>query len=176
MKAEPIDTSDPSLAQIEAFEARYRYDGAYMKDMLRDAPEAYRAFEAFLPMASFRKEAPRDAYFVAKIAAFRRVDCGPCLQLAVRRAQEAGVPAPIVAAAALDQGELSETLARARRFAEAILDGHPDCDRLRQELAAELGAAAVVELALAAASAQIFPVMKRATGHYKSCSLVKLEV
>ncbi|MBD5781107.1 hypothetical protein IEN85_16530 [Pelagicoccus sp. NFK12] len=179
MTTETTQTTDPkqaALSQIEAFEAAYGYDATYMKAMLEHAPEALEVFNGFVPMAGHREHAPLEVYFAAKLTAYRIADCGPCLQLAVRMAQEAGVSDALIRALVFDKGELSELLARTRDFTRACLANQPDCESLRTELSWELGPAAMSELALAIAAAQVFPVVKRATGYYQSCSLVTLEV
>lgn len=168
-------TDFSAMREIEAFETRYGYDATYMKEMLEAAPEAYRVFGGFLPMAQFRSEANPEVYFTAGLTAFREVDCGPCLQLAVRKAREAGVDAALIREI-LGGESLPDPLETVRQFARSILRGTLDCEDLRAQLVKRLGAAAVVELALAVASAQVFPVVKRAMGHYRSCSTTPLEV
>ncbi|EDY82956.1 hypothetical protein VDG1235_2579 [Verrucomicrobiia bacterium DG1235] len=165
-----------SLRQIEAFEVAYRYDCSYMKTMLEHAPEALEIFNGFTPMAGHRLHAPLEVYFAAKLTAYRHADCGPCLQLAIRFAQEAGVENALIETLVFDRGELPELLARTQAFTRACLANTPDYETLRTELSWELGKATMIELALVIAAAQVFPVVKRATGHYKSCSLVTLNV
>jgi hypothetical protein len=178
MTTETTQTTDPkqaALSQIEAFEDAYGYDATYMKAMLEHAPEALDVFNGFIPMASHRVHAPLEVYFTAKLTAYRIADCGPCLQLAVRFAQEAGVGNRLVKSILQQDAQLPELLARTRDFTRACLAGSPDCETLRTELSWEIGPAAMHELALAIAAAQVFPVVKRATGYYRSCSLVTLE-
>lgn len=172
-----LDT-DPQeqLAAIEAFESETGYDASYMKEMLEHAPEALAVFNGFIPMASYRKHAPLQHYYVAKLTAYRHCDCGPCLQLAFDYARQDGVPLAIREAIAFQRGELDSDLERVRAFTLAVLRNEPECEELRQSLEFEIGKAAVVEIALAIAAPQIFPVVKRATGHYKSCSMVSLEL
>ena len=170
------ETNNETLAAIEAFERKYRYDATYMKDMLEAAPEALAVFQSFLQMVSHPKACPVDLYHVASIAAFQHVDCGPCLQLAARYAVEAGVPRETIEAALNQPETLTEKQASVHTFANSILQGAPDHDALRQKLVNEIGEAAVIEIALKVASAQIFPVVKRALGHYQSCTLVSIEI
>lgn len=144
--------------------------------MLEHAPEALEVFNNFVPMAGHRVHAPLKIYFAAKLTAFRYVDCGPCLQLAIRFAQEAGISDSLIRNLVLDEGQLSELLERTQAFTRACLSNHPDCEALRTELSWELGPAAMIELALVIAAAQVFPVVKRATGHYQACSLVPPEI
>lgn len=164
------------LSEIEAFENETGYDASYMKDMLEHAPEALAVFKGFIPMASYRKHAPLLHYYVAKLSAYRQCDCGPCFQLALDYARQEGVPFAVREAIAFGKGELDPGLELVRKFTLAALRNEPDCEELRQSLEFELGKAAVAEIALAIAAPQIFPVVKRATGHYKSCSMVTLEL
>ena len=159
---------------IEAFEKQTGYDASYMKEMLAQAPEALDVFNAFIPMANHRKRAPLLAYHVAKLTAYRHCDCGPCFQLALDYARQQGVPLAIREAIAFGKGELPMDLQRVRDFALAALRNDPELEELRQTVERKLGKAAVIELALAIAAPQIFPVVKRAMGHYKSCSMVTL--
>lgn len=85
------DAHETLLSEIEAFEAATRYDATYMKEMLEHAPEALLVFNGFLPMANHRLHAPLDVYQVAKLAAFRHCDCGPCFQLALDKAKAEGL-------------------------------------------------------------------------------------
>jgi hypothetical protein len=167
MKTDSYPTAE--IKDIAAFEARYRYDAT-------SSPEAYRVFSGFLPMAQFRLAAAPEVYFTAKVTAFREVDCGPCLQLAIRMAREAGVSKTLIHNLLQPESTLSPVLASVRSFSRAVLAGAPECNELRAKLLKELGAAAMIEIGLAIASAQGFPVLKRAMGHYRSCSATPLEV
>ena len=62
------------------------------------------------------------------------------------------------------------------RFAEAVVTGSGDAERYRERLRKVFGEEAVVELALAIATARIFPTLKRGLGYAKSCSAVKVDV
>ncbi len=169
-------TSVSELNDIESFEDRYSYDATYLKEMLRSAPEAYQVFSGFLPMAQFRLDAEPDIYFTARITAFLEVDCGPCLQLAIRKAQEAGLSEELIRKILQADEPMSPLLETVRRFAHALLAGAPECDQLREDLLNQLGESTVVEVAFGVASAQVFPVIKRAMGHYRSCSATPLQI
>lgn len=170
-----IKTPSTALEQIEAFERSYGYDTSYMKAMLEHAPGALEVFNGFAPMAGHRSHAPRDVYFAAKVTAYQYADCGPCLQLAIRFAREDGVPKPLIDALLHDPDALPPELARVRRFALATLDNDAELESLRAELEASYGKATLIELGLAIAAAQVFPVVKRAMGYFKSCSIVSVD-
>jgi len=164
------------LRDIEAFEQRYDYDASYMKHMLAQNPEAFETFNNFIPMASHRKHAPVDAFYVARIAAFQRNDCGACLQLAIRRAREEGVPVEIIRQT-LDGGAgLPEPLARVRRMVDAMAENAPETDELRTAICADFSEPAWVEMAVAIAAAAVFPTVKKALGFFLGCERVRLDV
>jgi len=165
-----------ALEQIEAFETAFQYDATYMKIMLEEAPEALEVFNGFTPMASHRVHAPLDVYMTAKLTAYRFADCGPCLQLAVRFAQQAGFDNNLISALVLDKGTLPPELARVQAFTKACLEEDESCEELRAELKWEYGKATMIELGLVMAAAQVFPIVKRSMGFHKACSLITLEV
>src|SRR5690606_26296812 len=90
---DPLAASRQSLAD---FARHYDYDVGYLLELADASPEAFRAFEAAMPMARVLKAAPVEALHIAKIAAMRAQDCGPCTELALKIAREAGVAEPVV--------------------------------------------------------------------------------
>ncbi|MDQ8203419.1 hypothetical protein [Pelagicoccus sp. SDUM812003] len=174
------NTIDPQqskqLADIEAFEQGTGYDATYLKEMLTHAPEALEVFNGFLPMAGHRKHAPLEAYYVAKLSAYRIADCGPCLQLAVTYAKHDGVRKELIESVALQGKPLTGMNLAVQRFTRAVLANEPELADLRKELVFDLGEAAVIEIALAIAAAQVFPLVKRAMGRYQSCQMISLEL
>ncbi|MBK1875585.1 hypothetical protein [Pelagicoccus mobilis] len=170
------DNRAQALQNIEAFEKAYDYDASYMKVMLDEAPEALEVFNHFVPMASHRAHAPLDVYMTAKLTAYRHADCGPCLQLAVRVAQQAGFEDELIAAIVLDQGQLPPHLLRVQAFTKACLEESETCEELRTELKWEHGKATMIELGLVIAAAQVFPIVKRSMGYHTACSLISIDV
>ncbi len=169
-------THQDELKAIENFEAETNYDASYMKEMLEHAPEALAVFNAFIPMAGHRKHAPLVPYYVAKLTAYHYCDCGPCFQLAISYAKQEGIDPEILSYIAFGKGELSSKNRLVNEFTLAVLRNDLNCEDLRRDLEFDLGKAAVIEIALAIAAPQIFPVMKRAMGHYKSCQRVSLDL
>jgi alkylhydroperoxidase family enzyme len=120
---------------------------------------------------------PVGAFHVARLVAVRIQDCGPCVQTVVNIAKEDGVdPAILKAALAGDFDALPESLRDVARFAEAVTGATGEENTYRDRLRAVFGEEAMVELALAIALCQTFPILKRGLGHARSCSLVKVEV
>ncbi len=149
----------------------------WMRHILRRSLAAYRKVVRFMPMAEHRAGAPKDVWHVARIAAIRHEDCGPCLQIIVNEAVRDGV-APAIVRAALnnDAAALGPRLDLARRFAMAVAAHADEAEELRQQLVAEIGEDALVDLALTIAGVRVYPTIKRALGYATSCNLVEIRI
>ncbi|HEY2486045.1 MAG TPA: hypothetical protein VGI36_12910 [Candidatus Binataceae bacterium] len=161
---------------IDAAERKFGEKLDYMRDIASASPAAFYKFALFLAFARHRKAAPLEACYLASIGALQHEDCGPCLQIAVNRALAEGV-SPAIISSALAGGV---TLDAERRlyldFGRAVSANLPEAEELRLKLAGKLSPAAMVDLAIAIASARLFPTLKRGLGHAKSCSLVQIKV
>jgi hypothetical protein len=77
--------------QLDAFAKRWEYDTGYAREIVDDAGiGAVMPLQALQKLGSYRK-VPPDAHYGAALTAGKAADCGPCLQLGVRMAEEAGV-------------------------------------------------------------------------------------
>jgi hypothetical protein len=161
--------------KLDAFERAYSYDISYARDILDADPAALMAFWKVVGMAGYRKGVPRDPWFAAGLAGVLAEDCGPCTQLGVDRAAEAGVPPEVVrAVVAGDVGAMPDDVALAFRFARASLDRDPEADALREEVVRRWGKRGLVSLAFAVTAARMFPTLKSALGHAKSCTRIRV--
>lgn len=161
---------------MDAFERHYNYDAGYMRRLLEISPQGFRKFAKVVPLASCRRKAPPEVFYVAKIAAMRSEDCGPCLQLTVRMALESGVNPEILRTAVNDPDSLPTPLREVYDFAIQVAENRLQNDGLTERLTDRYGAEAMAELALGIAASRVFPTVKRALGFAKSCSLVRIEV
>ena len=134
------------------------------------------AFSTVRSWAEFRRMLPADVYYVAKIAAYRQEDCGSCLQIAVNQARQNGVP-PTTIQAAVDRrlDALNPDLRLVYRFAEGQANRQDDPEG-RSHIIRRYGHKGLIELALAIASARMFPALKRTLGFATSCSLIRVAV
>ena len=96
MNTIPSDKIAASRAALRGFGQHYDYDVSYMEELLDASPGAFAAFEAAMPMGQYRKEVPLHLLFIAKIAAMRQQDCGPCTELGMKIAREAQVPEAVI--------------------------------------------------------------------------------
>jgi alkylhydroperoxidase family enzyme len=149
----------------------------YLREMFARSPGAFWQFAKVAKASGYRNKLPVGAFHVARLVAVRIQDCGPCVQTVVNLAKEDGVePAILKSALAGDFDALPESLRDVARFAEAVTGATGEENTFRDRLRAVFGEEAMVELALAIALCQTFPILKRGLGHAKSCSLVKVEV
>ncbi len=161
--------------RLAAFERAFDYDAGYMREMLETSFTAFMRFSPVAKMAQHREGVPIDAWYAAKMISAMSEDCGPCTQLGVTMAEQAGV-SPKVLRAVLDDDEeaMGPDVVLAVRFARAVLAHDPDADRLREEIERRWGRRAVVSLALAIAAVRVFPTVKYALGHGKACVRVRV--
>jgi hypothetical protein len=146
-----------------------------LRHILRRSLDAFRKVVRFMPMADHRAEAPKDVWHIARIAAIRHEDCGPCLQIIVNEALHEGVaPAIVRAALSNDASALGPRLDLARRFAMAVAAHADESEDLRRQMVAEVGADTMVDLALAIAGVRVYPTIKRALGYATSCKLMNI--
>lgn len=162
--------------QTRQFGDHYDYDVTYMEEMLDASPAGFDRFQAVLGMSSFRDVLPVEVAYIVKVAAFSVVDCGPCLELNLKMAREAGVDAELLRLAVRDPDRLPPELAEAHGYAAQIAAGAtPELAQVAR-LRERYGSAGLVEISLGIASALVFPAVKRTLGHARSCSLTPLSV
>jgi hypothetical protein len=160
---------------IAKFERQWNYDAGYLRDMLDADPRALWAISKLSGISGYRKDVPPAAYCAAGIVGTMAEDCGPCTQLAVDMAQRQGVdPAILRAVVAHDLTALPFDVALAVRFAETTLSHAPEADDLREEVVRRWGQRALVSLAFAITAARIYPTLKYAMGHGRSCTRVTI--
>lgn len=179
-------TTDPSLdfssipseveEHISAFEQHYDYDASYIRALYASSPACYEAYRGFLPMASVREKTPAEVWFTAALIATQSEDCGPCVQLTVRMAREAGVDPEIIQSALNGGKGLPPELQEVREFAWNMATNEPENLPLRESLLERYGPEILAELSVAIAALRVFPTLKRGLGFAKSCSLVNIEV
>jgi hypothetical protein len=156
--------------RIDRFERTWSYDAGYLRDILDADPRALHAFSKVTGIGSYRKDVPLAVHCAAGIVGAMAEDCGPCTQLGIDMAQRAGVdPAVLRAVVARDFHAMPEDVALAARFAEASLRHAPEADELREEVVRRFGTRGLMSLAFAMTAARLYPTLKYAMGHGRSC-------
>lgn len=162
--------------QIATFEEHYQYDASYLRAILAASPEAMQAFDQFRAMGAFRKKLSPEAYFVVNIATMQTEDCGPCLQLVVKMALEAGVGAEVIRGVLDKDKDLPYELEVLRQFATGVASNNLIYG-LQETVRDLFGKEALAEIALCIAASRVYPSLKRALGYAgKSCESVQINV
>lgn len=161
---------------LDEFSKRYGYDVSYMRHMLDVSPAAFNKFAKLTDLSQHNESVPKEALYAAKIVGAVSEDCGPCVQLNVDMAREAGVAADqIEAILKRAPSAMSEDAALGFCFAEAMVHKLPSADEARESVRAQWGDAGVIDLTLAAQISRLFPMVKTALGFGKTCQKVTID-
>lgn len=164
--------SEPALA---AFSKRYSYDVAYMRAMVSISPSAFWKFSLLSVIAAHREAAPLGAYFAAKLVGALAEDCGPCTQLVINMAREAGASdSDIEAVLTYKVAEMSAETSLGFRFADAVVHHRPATSELREDVRSRWGEKAVVDLVFALQVSRVFPMVKMGLGFAGECRSVQV--
>jgi len=161
---------------LRAFARRYGYDVSYLQMMLEQSPAAFFKFAPVMKAATHREAVPIDASFAAKIVGALTEDCGPCTQLVVDMALEAGMAKEqIEAVLRRDPRAMSDTTRLAFRFADAVARRSIDDEEFRDAVRAQWGQKGVIDLTLALQLGRMFPMVKAGLGYAKECRRVTVD-
>jgi len=161
--------------RLKAFGAAFDYDTTYMQELVDVDPAAGLAVSRLSAAASYRADAPRAAWFAAKLVAGMSEDCGPCVQLGVRMAERAGVSdADLRAVIAGDVDRMSAEASLGYRFAKALLARSAELDKLREEIVRRWGVKALAAISMGIVTTRTFPALKYALGHGQACMSVDI--
>ena len=167
-----IDELAASRESARAFGAHYDYDVSYMEALMDASPGAYRTFENAMGMGRYQKAAPKEFLMIAKLAAVRAEDCGPCLELGVKMAREQGIAESIIRGSLQGGRGLNAEQLDVYRYATAVAKNEEMEPGLLPRLEERWGREILAELAVAIAGVRLYPTVKRALGYAKSCSLM----
>lgn len=133
-------------------------------------------YQHFMALSQHRHAAPRDLVAMARFGALRAEDCGPCSLIAAHGALREGMDRKLVNAALAvrpPEGELADAFGFGRAVAanDAVAAAE-----LGDRIEGRHGRATRTELAVAAASARVFPALKRGLGLAQSCPITPPQV
>lgn len=163
-------------AIVGRFERRYAYDASYMRELIETDPGAFFAFTGVQRLGGYGR-APKAALLAARLVATLAEDCGPCTQIVVSMGEARGIPGAVIKGVLTgDEAAMGPDAALAWKFARASLARDIEAaDPLREEVVRRWGRKGLAALALAIASARVFPTLKYALGHGKTCSKVRVK-
>lgn len=153
---------------LDRFERKFQYDASYMHDITEKSLGAGLRLTALPFISQFKGPYP-DVWAGALLASTLEGDCGPCAQLVVDTALEAGVSADKLYACTTRDFERAGAAGLGFQFAEASIQGREETDTLRDEIIRQFGDEALFAAAFAAATGRAYPVLKRAVGHGAAC-------
>ena len=158
---------------VSKFERQWNYDAGYLRDIIDASPRAAWRFVNATRLGSYRRDVPLEALVAAGITAVRSEDCGPCTQLGTAMAERQGVDPEILRAILKeDVAAMPDDVALAWRFTKAVLAHDAAADDYRAVIVERWGPRAVISLAFAITTARIYPTVKYAMGHGKTCTRV----
>ena len=157
--------------RLDAFERNTGYDVTHVREMLDADIKAVMALFKVQGLARYRKDVPREPWYAAALVGVLAEDCGPCTQLGITMAEHEGVnPDTLRAIVAGDLRAMPDDVVVAYRFAKASLAHNPAADELRSEVVERWGQRGLISLSFALASSRVYPTVKYALGHGKSCT------
>ncbi|WP_018237187.1 hypothetical protein [Ensifer sp. BR816] len=157
---------------LKRFERRYDYNAAYLRELIGADPRGGVLLMLATQYLARDFGLTPDVYFAAKLRSTMRADCGPCLDLALKLADENGANRRVMAAA-LDHGNAPADAALAIAFADAVLDNAPGLAEIAEAVRKRFGERGRAGLATAVVAGQFYPLLKRGLGHAAICSPVK---
>lgn len=157
---------------IQGFGRHYDYDVSYLEELLDASPVAFQAFQGAMPMARCQKAAPTELLMIAKIAAMRAQDCGPCTLLSIKMAREQKVSEAIIRGALHAGAGLSDEQRDVHDYARAVALNDELPPDLLPRLKARWGMEVIAELAVNILATKLYPTIKRALGRDESCNLI----
>lgn len=162
--------------KIDGFEAAYDYDMSYVREILDVSTQAAIVYSRATALGSFRRGVPADIYCLVQIVGVMHEDCGPCVQLGVKMAQQAGVsPSALRAVLSGELEQLPPEYALAVRYAHAVLARDGAAEEFREALQAKYGRLGLVSLAFSLTCARIYPTMKYALGFGHACTRITVD-
>lgn len=162
-------------SMIRAFGRRYGYDVGYMLHMLDASPGVMRPFNALSTLSGYRKVTPVNAHLAARLLGALHEDCGPCVQLTVDMAREAGMPEDQIKAVLTgEDAAMSPDTELGYRFASTLLSQSDGLEAAREAVREAYGDAGVVELTLATQVIRLFPLVKAGLGYGKTCNRITI--
>jgi hypothetical protein len=164
------------LRRLGAFERAFAYDASYLREILAVSRRAFVRVARLQPLAAHREEVPPAPWYAAKLVATMHEDCGPCTQLVVDMARGGGVSPDVVRSVVAGRTDaMPADVLLGYRFARAVLARDASADELRDEVMRRWGRRGLISLALGIAGSRLYPTLKYALGHGRTCTAVRID-
>ncbi|HMM92883.1 hypothetical protein [Bradyrhizobium sp.] len=160
---------------LRAFTERYGYDVSYLEMLLNESPAGFFKFAPIMKASAHCEVVPVEACFAAKIVGALAEDCGPCTQLVVDMALEAGMAKDqIEAVLRREPRAMNEATTLGFRFADAVVRRSADDEEFRDAVRAEWGQKGVIDLTMALQLGRMFPMVKAGLGYARECRRISV--
>lgn len=148
----------------------------YLYSVIEHAPGAVFPIVLSMPSANYGKSVPAPVLHMARLGATKAQDCGECLQIAVNVALQEDVSANHIEAVLTGrQSDSPSEYVDAFEFGSRVGAGF-EADELRSAMRDRYSERGLIELSMAAAGAQFFPVLKRGMGFAEACDIAGLSL
>ena len=162
-------------ALIRRAERQTGEDVGWMRDVAALGRRAFYRLGGFFRFANHRGSAPVEMALLARMGAVMGEDCGPCTRIVARFARQAGMSSEKLRAALAGGAGLEGDADLAYRFGRAIASSGPDVDDLGAAVEAKHGRGVRTELTIGAATARVYPAIKRGLGYARACSMTRFD-
>lgn len=162
---------------LNSFTKKYDYDTAYMQEILAADPRAIIKLGLARTLFDYSRPLPPTTWHAARVRAVQSADCGPCLELAIKLAEENGVTHETVVS--ILKGKVAEPdLQLAVDFTDAVLANAPEHFDLVERARERFGIEGCNALSIAVVGGIFYPVYKRGLGYAKTCQpiLAKMDI
>jgi hypothetical protein len=163
------------LRQIAAFQEKYDYSMDYAREVAELDPQLYVDFYHATQLGKYTGGLSREAHFAVRLLGTMAGDCGPCVQLGVKMASEAGVDEGAIEAVLLQDDErLAPETALCVRFARSLLRRDAELEEHREQVTARFGKQGAVAIAYALIASYMYPTLKYALGQGHGCTRISV--
>lgn len=152
---------------------RSQVDMRYLLALHAASPAAFGKFAKLARLARHREVVPLEAYYAAMLVGNIAEDCGPCTQIVVNMARDAGVDeVQIEAVLRCDRDAMAPDAALGFRFAQAVVSRSADADEAREAVRIRWGEKGVIDLTFATQLNRLYPMIKAGLGFAAECRQV----
>lgn len=153
-----------------SFGRRYNYDISHLEEVSDIYSAKAWRYMLLTPFSQHYTAASKEACFAAKITSTHMADCGPCTNLTLQMAIEAGIDRTQLSAILLgDKAAMSPDILLGYNYAYAMNENSPAFLDLIQEVEIQFGKRGLWDMASAVAMGDFYPKLKRGLGKAKSC-------
>lgn len=147
----------------------------WARKLLRSSRVAVFKYFLTASLASHRKFATTEQIAAAKIRTVIHESCGSCVQIEINLAKQNGVTSELIENLVKNKFEqLPQDILIIARYTDSVLNRDTHEIQLREKFNQELGEDLLSEIALAMATAQFHPTVKRAMGFGSVCTIGEL--